>query len=212
MTSVSFPAHYLHDAYKFVAGLKDPRTYLQSVHVEIPPGAEFATLVATNGNSMGIFRVPLTAPSELLKGGTVFNLVLPQDPLKRCKQAKKKEEDLDVSICLLTGETHLDGKTIINTVHVVKFPDWRNVLRPLTGAKPGATRRVDIALLSEIASVDPSDKPGVVQMARHGEDGVMTVSLASRPDFFGLLMPVHVESEGHGYPTTANNQPFEVAL
>jgi len=177
--------------FQFTAA-KDPRTYLQGVHVCTAPngGPMFA---ATDGHLFGAM------PGNPNDAGPVDAFTIPNDLLKQIKTTPRNGGDVvrirvewatesgaQVSITLEhNGATYTQGAT----VH--PWPDfWRIVPRTVSGA-PG---QIAPPLLSRFIKATGflQGRPAngyELHVFHNGETGAARVAILPVPDFVGVVMP-----------------------
>lgn len=184
-------------ALKLFAADKDVRFYLNGINLEI--GATESRLVATNGHSLGCFRIE----SEQPVGDTPLgNIIIPNELLKPIKakgfvditigplETKKNEkgEEVPVSsarpVTLTYAGVSMSGKTLDGI-----FPDWRRVVPAKVTGEPAQFNPIYVGDLAKayIALHGGKGLP-LVGIGFNGNDGAL-IDLADE-NFVGVLMPM----------------------
>ena len=184
-------------ALKLFAADKDVRFYLNGINLEI--GATESRLVATNGHSLGCFRVQSEQPGVV---APLSNIIIPNDLLKPIKskgtveiaigplETKKNEkgEEVPVSyarpVTLTYAGVSMSGKTLDGV-----FPDYRRVIPSKVTGKPAQFNPCYVGTLAKayIALHGGKGLP-LVGIGFNGKDGAL-IDLADE-NFVGVLMPM----------------------
>ncbi len=184
-------------ALKLFASDKDVRYCLNGINLEI--GAAESRLVASNGHSLGCFRVESKQPEVIAPLG---NIIIPNELLKSIKakgtveitigplETKKNEkgEEVPVSssrpVTLTYAGVSVSGKTLDGI-----FPDWRRVIPAKVTGEPAQFNPIYIGNLAKayIALHGGKGLP-LVGIGFNGTDGAL-IDLADE-NFVGVLMPV----------------------
>lgn len=182
---------------KLFAADKDVRYYLNGINLEI--GAAESRLVATNGHSLGCFRVASDQPDV---DAPLANIIIPNDLLKPIKskgfvditigaletKTNGKGEEVPVSMSRPLTVTYagmaMSGKTIDGI-----FPDWRRVIPSKVSGEPAQFNPLYVGLLGK-AYVTLHGGKGLplVGIGFNGNDGAL-IDLADE-NFVGGLMPM----------------------
>lgn len=158
----------------------DIRQYMNGVHVEAGP--EECRLVATDGNTMGVVRLPGAAVGL----ERPVCITIPGDVVANARKAPKRAP----AVLYLTpadGGRWVLGEEAFAPVDG-RFPPWRRVVP----ARPtGEAQQLDPALLYRFQQA--ADALGVrgVDVRQNGT-GAALVTLPNWTDFFGLIMPIRM--------------------
>lgn len=183
-------------ALKLFAADKDIRFYLNGINLEI--GATESLLVATNGYSLGCFRIESEQPEVTTPLG---NIIIPNDLLKPIKakgmveitigplETKKdaKGEEVPVSsarpVTLTYAGVSMSGKTLDGT-----FPDFRRVIPSKVSGKAA---QFDPAYVGQLAKVAAAlyGKSKHVGIGFNGNAAALLDF--GNENFVGVLMPLH---------------------
>ena len=184
-------------ALKLFAADKDVRFYLNGINLEI--GATESRLVATNGHSLGCFRIESEQPEVITPLG---NIIIPNDLLKPIKakgmveiaigplETKKdaKGEEVPVSsarpVTLTYAGVSMSGKTLDGI-----FPDWRRVIPSKVSGEAAQFDPAYIGTLAKAWSILHGGKgPHRVGLGFNGNNGAL-ITLADE-NFVGVIMPM----------------------
>lgn len=182
----------------FVAPKDDTRTFLQGVHLEVERNS--VTLVATDGNVLGAYRLPYALPDEYQPA----HFTLPADWLKTVKKCHTIDLDIGDETPDKTRQVTVSYQGMAVTVQTydIKFPQWRRVVPKTLNGK---TQQFDINKLQAFAHAYDAlaerktrNKCDIV--ITHTSEGASLVSTSEYPDFMGLIMPIRQPVDKDGKP------------
>lgn len=182
-------------ALKLFAADKDVRFYLNGINLEI--GATESRLVATNGYSLGCFRIESEQPEVTTPLG---NIIIPNDLLKPIKakgmveiligplETKKDAEGEEVPVSsarpvtLTYAGVSMSGKTLDGA-----FPDWRRVIPSKVSGEAAQFNPAYVGLLAKVAAA-LYGKSKYVGIGFNGNDAALLDF--GDENFVGVLMPL----------------------
>lgn len=185
---------------KLFAADKDVRYYLNGINLEI--GATESRLVATNGHSLGCFRVECKQPEV---DAPLADIIIPNELLKAIKpnglveitigaletKDNGKGEEVPVSfsrpVTLTYAGMSMSGKTLDG-----KFPDWRRVIPSKVSGEPAQFNPAYVGTLAKAHATLHGKKNPLVSIGFNGKDGAL-IGLGDE-NFVGVIMPLRPEA------------------
>lgn len=171
----------------FCASNEESRYYLRGVHLSTS-----GHMVATDGHRMFVAKLA-EAPAA--------DVIIPLDTVKAAlKLAPKRAETIE-----LNGNTL--GGVVFQPVDGT-FPDWRRVIPPADGFKPGEDKTpahfnpVYIYDLGQMSRALGSKTGTAFRIHAWGEESAHGVTFSNRTDCFAVIMPMR---------QAANVTPWNVA-
>lgn len=179
------------------------RYVLRSVHIEAGRGS--AVLVATNGQLLGSVNVNLETPNE-----QPFMATIPVDAVDSIAKQCSRKATIDLEIfrdaergedaALLRVGVGRDRVEVRCGLVPGQYPDWRKVL-PTEAMWPQAWVCLSPKLAERfIKAARLLDAPGGIKLGMRDGKSPMVVTLAGRPQFFGLWMPMNPEDNSGDVP------------
>lgn len=202
---IRFNATYLKHLFPFKADVRDPRYYLNSIHIA-PHEDGGAVLVACNGHTMMCIRdttavctapVTISVRAEAAKygakhGGRTDAIAIIDTTTQRLTITgglAGEELYIQPGKCLL----ELDGK---GKPH--GYVDWRKVLPRFDKLLPGGADPINIKYHELASKAHPlaSRHGAAVRFWQVGPTGTLVVEFCDAPEFMLLIMPLMSKSPG----------------
>lgn len=166
---------------------EEARYYIGGIYIE-PCPAGGATLVATDGHVMGVVH------DERAETDRAVIWKPSKDLLAAGRAASKKSEPCAISL------SERDGGPIDGT-----YPDWRRVIPAPNKVAPVGCISFNASLLHKFSNM--LGNMSGVNIESTGDGAPMIVTAPSRPNFYGVIMPMRMGAPNKKLPAWMGIKP-----